>query len=49
MTALHKLVEETLIVTPPPQNTSPVEPFREAAVELHQKAVESDSCLVAAP
>ncbi len=37
---LHKLVEETLKSTPPPQNTSSVEPYREVVMKLRQEGVE---------
>lgn len=40
LTDLHRLVEETLNSTPPPQNTSSVEPFREVVVKLRQEGVE---------
>jgi transposase len=37
---LHKLVEETLSSTSPPQNTSSVEPYREVVMKLRQEGVE---------
>jgi len=37
---LHRLLEETLPTTPPPQNTSTVEPYREVVEKLRQQGVE---------
>jgi len=37
---LHKLVEETLSSTPPPQNRSSVEPYRGIVMKLRQEGVE---------
>jgi transposase len=37
---LHRLVKETMKTTPPPQNTSSVEPYRELVVKLRQQSVE---------
>ncbi len=37
---LHRLLEETLPTTPPPQNTSTVEPYREMVEKLRRQGVE---------
>jgi len=37
---LHKLLKETMNTTPPPQNTSSVEPYRELVTELRAQRVE---------
>ena len=37
---LQQLVEETLSSSPPPQNTSSVEPYRQVVVKLRQEGVE---------
>jgi len=37
---LHRLLEETMPSTPPPQNVSSVEPYRELVVKLRQQGVE---------
>lgn len=37
---LHQLLEETMPSTPPPQNVSSVEPYRELVVKLRQGGVE---------
>jgi len=37
---LHRLVKETLGSSPPPQNTSSVEPYREVVVRLRKEGVE---------
>jgi transposase len=40
LSELQELVEETLSSSPPPQNTSSVEPYRELVVKLRQEGVE---------
>lgn len=37
---LHRLLEETMPSTPPPQNVSSVEPYRDLVVKLRQQGVE---------
>ncbi|HEC35057.1 MAG TPA: hypothetical protein ENI39_00810 [Anaerolineae bacterium] len=37
---LQRLLEETMSVSPPPQNTSTVEPYREQVMKLRQQKVE---------
>ena len=40
LSELKHLVEETMDSSPPPQNTSSVEPYREVVVKLRQEGVE---------